>query len=121
MAFSDIATAQAMTGTTLDSNVLDILQQKADDDIIEILEANHLNVPTTNIPHALVEASEMWTCRNIKRREQADGSAPNIIRAGNYYQVTGVEKSIAEYDVKGKAAISRYLNNKTDCTMIVRA
>lgn len=113
MAFSDISNAQALTGTTLDSTTIGVLRDMADDAIADVLDANSLNVPT-DVPKSLEMASIMWTCRNIKQREQNDGSAPNIIRAGNYYQVTGVEKSIADYDSRGWASLRRYMNGQLD-------
>lgn len=121
MAFSDIADSQALTGTTLDSDTLELLRNMADEAITERLEANLLTIPSGTIPYDIKEASRMWTCRNIKMREQADGSAPNVIRAGNYYQVTGVEKSIQMYDDKGEAALLRYLNGQKYTGLFERA
>lgn len=116
MAFSDISNAQALTGTTLDSTAIGVLRDMADIAITDVLEANSLNVPT-DVPKSLEMASTMWTCRNIKMREQSDGSSPNVFRAGNFFKVTGVEKAITDYDARGWAALRRFMNGQLDTNM----
>lgn len=107
MVFSEIETAVALTGTELDSTIIESLRDAAEEEIVDKLTANSLNVPASNA--TLKQASIMLTCRNILQRQKLDGSTPNILRAGNYYENTAVDQSIADYEKRGYALLSQYM------------
>lgn len=114
MPLSDIAQAQALTGTTLDATILTALQDMADSEIANTLEDNNLVVPTSAASaHRLIKlASTMWTCRNILIRQKADGTSPNAYRTGNYTQENDIDKSIQYFHDAGQAHLEKYLDEQ---------
>jgi len=60
----------------------------------------------------LITAANMWLCRNIKRQMKDDGTLPNHLSVGPITTDVSIDKTISDYDQKGRDALTQYIQSQ---------
>lgn len=114
--FSDIAVPMSLTGTELDASVVMSLRDAAEDELLEILEANELTPDYSSA--TLKQVSIFWTSRNILVRQKLDGSLPNQYSVGSEKRVTNIDTVINEYNNRGWKYLNKFLRRTYSTPLI---
>lgn len=112
--WADINRAKSLTGTAYTDPILNDLADDAEDDIKAELEVNLLDTNPTPVPELLKIVAKNWLCRNIRRKQKHDGTAPNSYNSGSQGISVTIDQTISDYDQKGRLALDQYIADQSD-------
>jgi hypothetical protein len=120
MAFCTNQDVIDLTGTDLDTAIIDRLIEPGDRKIKRFLRQQGLGTDPSPVPDDLKDASMHYTAALVLRRHMVDGTLPAEYRAEGLTEKVSVGQVIAEYNRIADDAVKKYVQDQVGSFRLYR-